>query len=399
MRKKSGSLIKSVCEFEKSFANIVEAPYARAFARGRNALYTILKALRLGPGATVGVCGYTCWSVVEAVYRLGAKIRFYDTDQWLCIDPVAIRSTPRGVLNALIVQHTFGFTGQFGLILDEAQRLGIPVIEDCCHTVGSHWNGKHVGSFGVAAIYSFQWGKPCVIGQGGMLTINDVALMNQADDIIEQERLVISTSDDLSIAIENIVYSLLYSARSEKYLRYIYKWLTGMNVINGSFENSIPIQLQDNLSVGSFAIRMGKHQAKIGSESISSCMKMIEMRRTNFSSIKNYLNANNIYHPFDKDNCVDVVPLRCPFRVNNKEHILFAARQKSLDIAGWYDSIVHPISGKDLISLGYDRNQCPHSERAINQIIHIPTGVTFSHEILDFILVNKDNIIGEDSFD
>jgi len=54
-------------EYEKAFCELVNATGARAFGLGRQALVILLRALGVNPGDKVGVCGFTCLSVAEAV--------------------------------------------------------------------------------------------------------------------------------------------------------------------------------------------------------------------------------------------------------------------------------------------------------------------------------------------
>jgi len=50
------------------------------------------------------------------------------------------------------------------------KELGITLIEDCAHSLGSYWNGQAVGSFGVASCYSSQTNKLLNSGEGGIVT-------------------------------------------------------------------------------------------------------------------------------------------------------------------------------------------------------------------------------------
>ena len=124
-------------EYERRFAELVEAPAARAFARGRQALVIVLKALGVEPGDRVGVCGYTCLSVAEAVKVAGAHPLYLDVDERLCIDPDGLASLEMGAMKVLILQHTFGLVGRLEALLSEARRVGAVVVEDACPDCGT----------------------------------------------------------------------------------------------------------------------------------------------------------------------------------------------------------------------------------------------------------------------
>jgi len=53
--------------------------------------------------------------------------------------------------------------------METAQRHGLAVIEDTCH-VWDRNKGPGFGSIGVAAFYSYDPGKPFIIGMGGAAT-------------------------------------------------------------------------------------------------------------------------------------------------------------------------------------------------------------------------------------
>src|SRR5215216_5722373 len=47
------------------------------------------------------------------------------------------------------------------------------LIEDACEAVGAEYEGKKVGTFGQAAVFSFYANKAMTLGEGGIVTTND----------------------------------------------------------------------------------------------------------------------------------------------------------------------------------------------------------------------------------
>jgi len=49
----------------------------------------------------------------------------------------------------------------------------VTLVEDCAHAHGSQWNGRSVGTFGVAGTFSFQESKLMTAGEGGAIVTSD----------------------------------------------------------------------------------------------------------------------------------------------------------------------------------------------------------------------------------
>ena len=51
--------------------------------------------------------------------------------------------------------HTFGFMSRIDQIIEICKKWDIPVIEDAAEALGSKFNGKPAGSFGILSAFSF----------------------------------------------------------------------------------------------------------------------------------------------------------------------------------------------------------------------------------------------------
>jgi perosamine synthetase len=74
---------------------------------------------------------------------------------------------------AVVPTHLYGLPCEMDPILDMASRHGLAVIEDCAHALGASYKGRRVGTFGDAAIFSFQTLKPLNTHGGGMAVVQD----------------------------------------------------------------------------------------------------------------------------------------------------------------------------------------------------------------------------------
>jgi len=219
--------------YEDKFCQLVDAAGARAFGLGRHALVILLKTLDVHEGDKVGVCSFTCLSVIEAIKVCGATPVYLDVDEHLCIAPQEILRQEPGVLKVVILQHTFGNPGQLEQLLAACDRIGARVVEDCAHSLGCSWNDKQLGQWGEGAIYSFQWGKPYTTGQGGMLTVNSTQLLDRVDQQILESATATSVKSELILEFERHVYSILGKSRLEVCLRHNYSRFRNARLTKG----------------------------------------------------------------------------------------------------------------------------------------------------------------------
>lgn len=357
-----------VSEYEQQFAQLVGAPQARAFLLGRMGLYTVLKALAVGPGDRVGICGYTCLSVAEAVCRTGATCEFLDVDRWLNTDPRALDRLPAGAIKVLVTQYTFGVPSQLDEVLAWAASRGVAVVEDCCHALGSRWRGKHVGSFGAAAIYSSQWGKSYSTGQGGMLTINDPAVAARVDAVLGKECGPMSRRADLWLAAQRVAHRVLVRPGTRRLLRGAYHLAARLGVVTDSFSAKLDFTRNRD-----FLKRAGTLLARAGRKQLRLWPQHMAQRIENAKAIDSAFATEGI-PPLDLPSQAECVLLRYPLRSRRKTELIRAAAKLNVDLAGWYDTPVHPLAGKQLEAVGYHA-QCPRAEAANAAVLHLPTDV------------------------
>lgn len=167
-----------ISEYEHAFANTAcGGGHAVSFASGRMAFHEALCAQGIGPGDEVLLTGFTCSVMANAVWRTGATARYADINPdtlGTCADDVARKITSK--TKALVVQHTFGIPCDIDLLANLARERGIFLIEDCALSVGSKLDGRLVGTWGDAAVFSTDRSKPINTLTGGVLCTRDSAL-------------------------------------------------------------------------------------------------------------------------------------------------------------------------------------------------------------------------------
>lgn len=163
-----------IAAFEDRFAEFIGVRHALSVCNGTVALHVALAALGIGPGDEVIVPTFTYIAPVNAVVYCGATPVFVDADPdtWQ-LDPndVYRRITPK--TKAIIVVHLYGHPAEMNALTTLAQEHGLFIVEDCAEAFGATYQGKHVGTFGDIATFSFYGNKTITTGEGGMVTTND----------------------------------------------------------------------------------------------------------------------------------------------------------------------------------------------------------------------------------
>jgi perosamine synthetase len=170
---------KMVAEFEEKFAEKVGSRYAVAVCNGMCGLHTLLAAAGVGPGVEVIVDPIVQFGALSVLYNNGVPI-FAD------IDPATHNMDPRSFADritpdtkAAVVTHLWGLPAEVEQIRSIADKHGIVVVEDCAHALLAEHKGRKVGTWGHAAMFSFQASKHLSTGDGGMLTTSDEGLLKE----------------------------------------------------------------------------------------------------------------------------------------------------------------------------------------------------------------------------
>jgi dTDP-4-amino-4,6-dideoxygalactose transaminase len=264
----------------------------------------LLKALGVDEGEKVGVCGYTCFSVVEAVKVCGAVPVYLDVDKHLCIEPEEILGRDAGTLKAVILQHTLGVPGRLDELLSACEKIRAKVIEDCAHSLGCFWKGEHLGKFGEGAIYSFEWGKPYSTGQGGMLTVNSKELLDKVDGQIKELALPASTKSELILGCERRLYPAARRSKWGAYLLYKCSRFHG----KGAFRPGREFRLRQG-----YVRLAGEMTAGAGLRQLEKWPELKQLRRANTKMIEEQLiGAGMAIWP--KPDEADITMLRYPVR-------------------------------------------------------------------------------------
>jgi perosamine synthetase len=194
------SVGKYVDRFELEMAKYTGAKYAVATVNGTAALHIALKLAGVSQEDEVITQSLSFIATCNAISYCGAKPVFVDVDKdTLGLSPQSLSDfleastiqTADGCINkvtgrkisAVVPMHTFGHPCRIDAIAIICEHFGIPLVEDSAESLGSYYQGRHTGTFGQVAAFSFNGNKTITTGGGGMIITDDEALARRAKHI------------------------------------------------------------------------------------------------------------------------------------------------------------------------------------------------------------------------
>lgn len=163
-----------VKQFEREFAERVEAKHAVAVNSCTAALHLALEAIGVKAGDEVIVPTMTFAATAEVVTYFKAKPVLVDCRQdtlTIDVDQIEKMITPK--TKAIIPVHFAGQPCEMGPILEMARTHRLTVIEDAAHALPAAYRDKTIGSIGDITCFSFYATKSITTGEGGVATTND----------------------------------------------------------------------------------------------------------------------------------------------------------------------------------------------------------------------------------
>jgi dTDP-4-amino-4,6-dideoxygalactose transaminase len=171
-----------VSRLESEFADMCRRRYCAAVNSCGSALFLALKGLGVGVGSSVLVNAHTLTPVPSAIVHTGAKPVFVESDAMGLLDlrHLASQISAHPEARVLLLSHMRGRVCDMERVARMCADSGVALVEDCAHALGSAWDGRPCGSFGVAACYSAQTNKLVNAGEGGLLVTDDETVAGRA---------------------------------------------------------------------------------------------------------------------------------------------------------------------------------------------------------------------------
>lgn len=127
------------------------------------------------------------------------------------IDVAAVPESTWRTIDAVLTTNLYGLPDRVPELRRRCDQLGIPLIEDAAHAIGSHVAGQPIGTFGTAAAFSLS--KHVAATAGGFLAVEDARTRRELellrDDLLTPRRL----RDDLNVTLRPLARSTVRTLR------------------------------------------------------------------------------------------------------------------------------------------------------------------------------------------
>jgi aminotransferase in exopolysaccharide biosynthesis len=187
-------------DFENKIRKLTKAKHAIAVTNGTCALHLCLHLLGVNENHEVLMPALNFIASANAVSALKAEPHFIDSQienlginvNKLNLYLKKILVKKNGVnynrytkkrIKVLMITHIFGHPCNLDEIIKLAKKFNLLIVEDAAEGIGSFYKKKHVGTFGIFGVLSFNGNKTITTGGGGVILTNNNKLGNLAKHI------------------------------------------------------------------------------------------------------------------------------------------------------------------------------------------------------------------------
>jgi CDP-6-deoxy-D-xylo-4-hexulose-3-dehydrase len=189
------ALSRRGAEFEKKLAEVVGTREAILVNSGSSANLLSIAALvetgRLEPGDEVITPLLSFPTLLNPLLLYGLRPVLVDVDvRTLNVTAKGVKAAVGRKTKALVLPHLLGNVFPVAEIKEIAERERLVLVEDCCDALGSRYKGRHVGTFGTMATFSFYVAHQITMGEGGAICTSDHELAEALRSLREWGRVV-----------------------------------------------------------------------------------------------------------------------------------------------------------------------------------------------------------------
>lgn len=332
-------------EFERVVANYVGVKYGVSFNSGTSALHAALLAYEIKQGDEVIVPSFTFIATANAPLFVGAKPVFADIeDSTFGLDPNDVERKITRRTKAIMPIHYGGLPCRIKELRKIAQEYNLLLIEDAAESLGASVDGRKVGSFGNAAMFSFCGNKVITTGEGGIIVTN-------SSEIYERLKLIRSHG-----RLESEPYFM--STKTLDYIMLGYNW------------------------------RISSITAALGLAQMKKLDRIIKMRRKNAEYITSKLSKiNEVKVPQPPEGYFHVYQMYT-IRVKGGREVRDALKDhlaKKGIMSKVYFEPVH-LTHFYREKFGFKGGELPVTERLSSEVLTLPLYPTMTIEEMDYII-------------
>lgn len=208
-----------VTKFEQMVAEFSGCRFGVATSNGTSALHIALQLAGVRRDDLVIVPNITFIASCNAIKYTGADPilmdidpetwqmdldllqHFLETETVRQKNELFLKSNGRRI-SAIMPVHVLGNMCDMARLMRLADEFGLLVVEDSTEALGSYFEGKHAGSFGLFGTFSFNGNKIITTGGGGVIVTDDEKLAKAAKHITTQAK-----SDPMEYIHDEIGYN------------------------------------------------------------------------------------------------------------------------------------------------------------------------------------------------
>jgi dTDP-4-amino-4,6-dideoxygalactose transaminase len=365
----------------------IDAEQVSLYWKGRVALYTVLKAMGIGPGDEVVLPAFTCVVVPNAILYLGATPIYVDIKPTvLCCSAEQIEQVLTLKTKAILIQNMLGLSFEVEEIVSLAKARGIYTIEDCTHGFGGKHQGVFNGLRSDASFFSSQWNKPFSTGIGGMLLINNRDLLQPVNQL-NSHLIKPSAKDQFILFI--LIWARTYLLKGFTYWTFLrlYRWLSKKGVVVGSSSAS---ELEGIHKPKDYFKGMSRVQCRAGIKSLSTLDQVISQRKNSGISVHEWLN-NQGKTTVPAEHLAHHAFLKYPLLVKDRKLFLNRAEKEKVPLGDWFISPLHPVLDS-LGPWGLEVSNFPNAVYISKHIVNLPLDIPV-HRLINFLELYKNEII------
>ena len=307
-----------VAEFETEFAAYCDVSHAIAVSNGTVAIQVVMQSLGIPRGSHIVTTPFTFIATSACISHCGAIPVFVDIDPaTFLVDLNQVEDAVKKFRPAaVLVVHLFGQACDGLQLRQICDRFGTHLIEDCAQAQGTHFQGRHVGTFGIAGTHSFYATKNLPVGEGGMVVTNSPKINETVRRLINHGRLA---------GYEHVELGFNYR--------------------------------MTNVSAAIGRCQLRRLDANNLRRQLTAERYKQEINNTDLVHPTTNQGSNHIYHQYT---------VRTPRRTSLKAH---------LDLHQIGNAIVYPKLSYQQIAFEktpFENQGCKHAERAVEEVISIP---------------------------